>query len=211
MMRSRPRMVGARVSGANADKLRLLASVTDKSISDIVNIAVDELLTNPSRFLDDAPAEVEELAADHAASVGAAEYYVRRQALILAFQLTSVLLASFASWLTSAGTERRASTGVIYWEPSDDELEQGYDAIGAVMHNAGWILDSWIGGIDYERKLVSEYLRRFTAEDPELAKEYEVLLNKIDSAKIAIEEIVRNSVDHGIEEMVQDEVEQHQE
>lgn len=192
------RMVGARIPSEHAEELQLLSAAANRTVSEIIGIAVEDLLRNPTRVFENAPAEAETFAPDPTSSAGAAEHYVRRQALTLGFHLTSVLLAAFASWLTYEGDKHEARTG-LPWEPSDEDIEIGYDVIGAVIRNANWILDNWFSGDEYRREQVSEFLAGFAAEDKELAEEYRVLLAKIDSAKTAIDEIVRTRKEQGHE------------
>lgn len=193
------RMVGTRIPEEHAEELQMLASVADRSVSEIVAIAIEDLLKNPVRVFENVPAESERFAPDPTAGAGAAEHYLRREALTLAFHLTSTLLAAFAAWLTYEADKRGARTE-SYWEPGDEDMEIGYDVVGAVMRNANWVLDSWFSGDEYKRARVTEFLAGFTARDPELAAEYEVLLREIDRTKGSIEEIVGERTERDEEE-----------
>lgn len=191
MSSQRKQMVGTRISRESADELQLLASIANRTVSELVNMAIDDFLKDPVRFLEHSPVEIAPIKTGFTSSVEAAEYYVRREALFLAFRLTSVLLSAFASWAMYEARKNRESTGVYYWDPGPTDAEIGYDVVGVVMRNANWILDNWFSGNDYERELVLEFLEGFTAEDEELAQEYQLFLDKIDHSKNSIKQILR--------------------
>jgi hypothetical protein len=200
------RMIGARIPGEDADELKMLASLANRTVSEVVGMAIDDLLQDPVRVLGNSPVDARQHSAGYAVSAEAAEYYIRREALILACRLTSVFMAACTSWVSSEAQKGQHLDSSSDQESNRIDFEIGYDVVGALMRNAKWILDSWFSGSDYERTLVTEYLEGLTAQDKELAQEYQLLLDKMDRTKDSIQDILQHFGEAENRESTEDDV-----